>query len=449
MANTIEGSPTKQFFIDMITRDISIEDAIIDLLDNSIDGANRIATASGKSDFKELGLYVLLTLTENGLSIEDNCGGFLLETAKKYAFRFGRPSDAPPENNTIGRFGIGMKRALFKMGRYFSVESKCGADHYRITVDVIDWSAKKKREVDGTLVDDWSFDFEEITDGSGLQNDGTRIEVTNLYSGVANQFKDGIFKSSLKEDIKKLLNFSILKGISISMNGVKIDGTDIEMIVSESIKPYVKNGEKDGVKYRIVAGLSGVGSTKKSGWYIYCNDRLVLEADQSALTGWGYNGVPQWHVNYVMFVGVVFFDAEETINLPLTTTKKGVDASHPVYLAALYYMRSAMKTIFPYLRKIGQLGADANAYRIELFQQEKKEKVDQLKVLSFDGVKEERFEAAKIDEEILAKAKDVRHISYDVPRKIAEKTRLHADVGSFKELGQITFDYYVRQEDIK
>lgn len=448
MANIIEGSPTKQFFIDMITRDISIEDAIIDLLDNSIDGANRMAAAAGKSDFKDMGLHVLLCLSEDGLSIEDNCGGFQLETAKKYAFRFGRPSDAPPESNTIGRFGIGMKRSLFKMGRNFSVESKCGNDHYRISVDVAAWSIKK-REVDGTQVDDWSFDFENITDGSGLQHDGTKIEVTNLYDGVSNQFKDGVFKSSLKEDIKKLLNFSIIKGISISMNGMKIEGTDIEMIVSDSIKPYIKNGEKDGVKYRIVAGLSGVGSTKKSGWYIYCNDRLVLEADQSALTGWGYNGVPQWHVNYVMFVGVVFFDAEETIKLPLTTTKKGVDASHPVYLAALYYMRGAMKMIFPYLRKIGQLGAEANAYRIELFQQEKKEKVDQLKQMSFDGLDEEKFEAIRIENEILVKAKDVRHISYDVPRKIADKARLYAEVESFKELGQMTFEYYVRQEGIK
>ena len=448
MANTIEGSPTKQFFIDMITRDISIEDAIIDLLDNSIDGANRLATDAGKKDFKDLGLRVLLSLSENGLSIEDNCGGFSLDTAKKYAFRFGRPSDAPPENNTIGRFGIGMKRSLFKMGRNFSVESKCRNDHYRITVDVAVWSTKKIN-VEGKQVDDWSFDFENITDGSGLQNDGTKIEVTNLYDGVSNQFKDGVFKSSLMEDIKKLLNFSIIKGISISMNGTKIEGTDIEMIVSDSIKPYVKNGEKDGVRYRIIAGLSGVGSTKKSGWYIYCNDRLVLEADQSTLTGWGYNGVPQWHVNYVMFVGVVFFDAEETIKLPLTTTKKGVDASHPVYLAALYYMRSAMKAIFPYLRKIAQLGSEANAYRVELFQQEKKEKVDQLKQLSFDGVKEERFEAAKIESEILDKTKNVRRISYDVPRKIADKTRLHAEVDSFKELGLTTFYYYVRQEDIK
>lgn len=41
--NIIDGNPTKKFFIDMITRDISIEDAIIDLLDNSIIGKTKSA----------------------------------------------------------------------------------------------------------------------------------------------------------------------------------------------------------------------------------------------------------------------------------------------------------------------------------------------------------------------------------------------------------------------
>lgn len=54
--NVIEGNPTKKFFIEMITRDISIEDAIVDLLDNSIDGANRINSAIYD------GLWIKLTI---------------------------------------------------------------------------------------------------------------------------------------------------------------------------------------------------------------------------------------------------------------------------------------------------------------------------------------------------------------------------------------------------
>lgn len=87
--NIIEGNPTKKFFVEMITRDISIEDAIIDLLDNSIDGANRINSETYE------GLWVRLTINDCQFIIEDNCGGFTLETAKKYAFRFGRPETAP------------------------------------------------------------------------------------------------------------------------------------------------------------------------------------------------------------------------------------------------------------------------------------------------------------------------------------------------------------------
>ena len=107
--NVIEGNPTKKFFIEMITRDISIEDAIIDLLDNSIDGANRI----NPENYTDL--WINLTINDKEFVIQDNCGGFSLETAQKYAFRFGRPEEAPKANNTVGRFGIGMKRSLFKI----------------------------------------------------------------------------------------------------------------------------------------------------------------------------------------------------------------------------------------------------------------------------------------------------------------------------------------------
>lgn len=71
--NIIEGNPTKKFFIEMITRDISIEDAIIDLLDNSIDGANRI----NQNDYSNL--YIDLTVNGNEFIIRDNCGGFSLQ----------------------------------------------------------------------------------------------------------------------------------------------------------------------------------------------------------------------------------------------------------------------------------------------------------------------------------------------------------------------------------
>ena len=162
----------------MITRDISIEDAIIDLLDNSIDGANRI----NPNNYSGLNIY--LTVNKDYFEIKDNCGGFSIDTAKRYAFRFGRPEDAPKGNGTVGRFGIGMKRSLFKIGKNFIVESQSKQDAFKVEVDVDGWSKKVRtiKNEDGTsdIIDDWSFTYIEIPNTG--KADGTLISICLLYT---------------------------------------------------------------------------------------------------------------------------------------------------------------------------------------------------------------------------------------------------------------------------
>ena len=46
----IDASPTKNFFVDMLTRDIDIKDAILDLLDNCIDGIQRTTRGQALAD---------------------------------------------------------------------------------------------------------------------------------------------------------------------------------------------------------------------------------------------------------------------------------------------------------------------------------------------------------------------------------------------------------------
>lgn len=42
--NKIVGIPSKELFIDMLVKDLSLRDAIGDLVDNSVDAANKNAT---------------------------------------------------------------------------------------------------------------------------------------------------------------------------------------------------------------------------------------------------------------------------------------------------------------------------------------------------------------------------------------------------------------------
>ena len=302
VTNIIEGNPTKKFFIEMITRDIPIEDAIIDLLDNSIDGANRI----NPSNYSGLNIY--LTVNKDYFEIKDNCGGFSIDTAKRYAFRFGRPEDAPKGNGTVGRFGIGMKRSLFKIGKNFIVESQSKQDAFKVEVDVDDWSKKVRtiKNEDGTsdIIDDWSFTYIEIPNTG--KADGTSISITNLNSEVGNLFADEGFLTTLADNIQKLLNFSLQKGLTIHLNGKPLSGKRVELLLSNNTTPYHIEGIINNVRYKLIAGLGGIGEPKLSGWYIYCNNRLVLEADTSSITGWGVQPIPKWHINYVMFRGILF-----------------------------------------------------------------------------------------------------------------------------------------------
>jgi hypothetical protein len=116
----IETEPTKAFFVEMLVKDIELERAVLDLVDNSIDGAKRLRP---DAPIDYTGLRIDIDVGRAQFRITDNCGGFDIHTATTYAFRFGRAPGAGQTPYSIGQFGVGMKRALFKFGRAFSVTS--------------------------------------------------------------------------------------------------------------------------------------------------------------------------------------------------------------------------------------------------------------------------------------------------------------------------------------
>ena len=168
----VQGEPTKEFFIHMLVRDIPLPRAILDLVDNCVDGALR---ERGDEPFD--GLHVALELTPDRFRIVDNCGGIPIEVAQKYAFRFGRLPEAGQTKNSIGQFGVGMKRALFKMGREFTVESTTENSHFVIHQDVDEWKSR---------VGDWNFEFAELDElKPDDSEEGTTITIGGLHRQVA------------------------------------------------------------------------------------------------------------------------------------------------------------------------------------------------------------------------------------------------------------------------
>ena len=91
MGNSAKGSPTKEFFVEMLTRDIELNDAILDLLDNCLDGVVR--SCASKDKLRTADFYASycanITISPTEFSITDNCGGIPRDTAENYAFRMG------------------------------------------------------------------------------------------------------------------------------------------------------------------------------------------------------------------------------------------------------------------------------------------------------------------------------------------------------------------------
>lgn len=91
----VQASPTKQFFVSMLTRDVSLADAILDLLNNCLNDALRLAHGD---DVDYARHSMKIELVADHFSMEDNCGGIPLKVARNYAFKTGREAPVRPRN---------------------------------------------------------------------------------------------------------------------------------------------------------------------------------------------------------------------------------------------------------------------------------------------------------------------------------------------------------------
>ena len=119
--------PKKRFFIEMFTRDIPLVDCVLDLIDNCFDGLARTSRLQmhtvSDNIFKKKGAatpskserpHIRVVFDDKQFLISDNCGGIDYQYALDDVFNFGHSTER--SNEYLGVYGVGMKRALFKMG---------------------------------------------------------------------------------------------------------------------------------------------------------------------------------------------------------------------------------------------------------------------------------------------------------------------------------------------
>ena len=363
--DTVEAPPVKSFFVEMLTRDVELVDAILDLLDNCVDGILRQkGNSSGQTPYE--GFKAEIKFNENSFSISDNCGG-IPWSLHSYAFRMGKESKDRDSNlPTVGVYGIGMKRAIFKIGKQCSILTQNEGDCYKVEITP-EW-----------IEDSIKWDLPVSASYRPAEEDGTTIVIGELNEGIAIRFGEGAKEDFTREFTEKVQThyvFILDKGFEVEINGERVKAKPTKLIFDKTgeaeeadptIMPYIYQTESDGVKVFLSVGFTRPipsqqdvndeqeekrYSSMDAGWTIICNDRAVLHCDRTELTGWGDAGVPRYHTQFIAISGIVEFQSNDAAKLPTTTTKRGIDASSPLYLQVKNRMREGMQMFTNYTNK--------------------------------------------------------------------------------------------------
>ncbi len=445
----VQAGADKRLFVSMLTKDIELLPAIIDLVDNSIDGAR--ATSPG--DMSQH--HVQLQVEPERFAITDDCGGIGLDVARKYAFRFGRPTDYDGLPGSVGQFGIGMKRALFKLGREFTVTSRTTTSYFVLHVDVDNWLEDPNPE--------WQFRMQTIDteyDPATAGGVGTEIVVTKLHESVSQDFSNSTILAQLREQIRMRHQAALQEGLEIKLGGERLTGFAPTLLSGPGFRPInerfvIPEGDEE-VHCHLVAGISAADNENldegqaedfrtpgDAGWWLFCNGRLLLFRERTSLTGWGDNGAA-YHPQYRRFRGYVYLTSLNTELLPWNTTKTNVDQDSRVWRIVQGRMKIALGQVLGVL------------YRLKTVRQNAEEPDEMPVTVAAQSARPVPLAELQPSPSVVAPPppskrtprppKTTQRIQYDVEYPRYVRTAATMGVSVISEVGRRTFDYFFERE---
>jgi hypothetical protein len=436
--NTVFADPAKGFFVSMLIKDITLRDAIGDLVDNAVDAIK--ARANGSTDLKAYEIEI--KLGKSYFSITDNGFGMEAKVARETAFNFGKSDKHQLIDKSIGQFGIGMKRAFFKLGSNIKVKSVAATSQFELTIDVPDWLKKPK---------EWKFEFDKGTLKEKVKNSpsktGFTVHITELSDDSKLSFGNDTFITTLQKEIELEHMININKGLKIKIGDYTLKPNLITLVHDDNIRPtYWEKIEKNQT-VKVLAGIS-TKDAEDGGWYIFCNDRLILgknKTEETVWTGSKGDGVPLWHAQYFRFRGYVFFEAEDSSRLPWNTTKTGMDLDSPYYKEVRAKMITMTRQVMDLLDKLKEEkekdNPEENQTLNKAIEKSLKATTPVIKILENTKPLVNKFIYPVILFNPQKKTNSVK-ITYQVSIEKFEAVKENLGVTSPKEVGVETFNYY-------
>lgn len=328
----------KGYLENSLTQDISSLEAIYDLIDNSIDAARRDIFRSKIAILDEYGMpsdytgfQIDITVNEKEIKIKDNCSGFSAKDLETRAFFIGSPSS---HDYGIGQYGIGLKRALLKMGDEYTFLTDNGTE--RISAHLTNNDLTSENTITPKI---------EPSEGDTK----SYFAITKLKDAILPDITAEIWYENAYRGIQQRYTIYLEKGLVINIkyqdnSKVSVKHKFVAIREDEGFKP-LKFGYyvEDGVYIDIVAGVhadyrfsdeksyslaSNRALTDDFGIYIVCNDRVIVSSSTEKQYGWA----TRWHSEYNGFVCIVRFISSDPTLLPINTAKTAVTTDAHLFL---------------------------------------------------------------------------------------------------------------------
>lgn len=453
MANDVaKAFPRKRFFLQMFTRDIRLDDCILDLIDNSVDSVIRTedidvrdTVLSKPSSHSHLGTLpkVEVKFSASEFSIDDNCGGISVSDAKEDVFNFGHDldHDSATTGRRLGAYGVGMKRAIFKIGQHFEITSKTTSSGFKMNIDVKEWAQKDESP------DDWVFPIQVTKGVNSSSNAGTKIRVTDFSNEMKGAFQDELLETRLKKQVATTYALFLGKVVDVYINGERVDPIDIPLGESGDVTPAIEVIKIENVEATIIASFAarvdGKWRQEVAGWYLLCNGRVIVAHDKGEATGWGAGTLPNFQPSHRGFVGIVSFVSDDPLELPWQTTKRGLNHDSPAYQRIKKRMGVVARPIIRQLEMFYSKGSEDLA--------DEKRVAEGMTQSKFHEISKKSASPFGVKGKAATKPRETEQVNFTAKRSEldAVKRHLRDPRMSKSKIGEHVLEYFLKSEGLK
>jgi|GEM_PF-877180 len=335
----INSGVSPDFIEKTLTQDITTLEALYDLVDNAIDAArNHILQNDFEKDDSGLpanyhGYKVHIRVDKNSVRILDNCFGIDEETLTNTALYTAANSN---HAYGIGYYGLGLKRALLKMGSKFSLAVDNGQSIFKCHFGSDNIGGNKDRKI---------YANEYISRGR-LKS---LFSVSNLKDEIKNDLHNPSWFGNAVRGFSLRYSIYISKGFEIIIHNIttgsleRIKGIVPTLRYDALLLPQRELINIDGVEVTMESGIhreytfpkesnysrsTNNKLTEQFGIYFVCNDRIIVAASTAKEHGWS----AKWHSEYNGFVCWVRFISKEPNKLPWNTSKTALRVDSSLFI---------------------------------------------------------------------------------------------------------------------